>query len=146
MATEITPITSPELARRASWFDLRSLIRELQRHTFVLLAGIVLPMFLYAIFMAYPIVRTVILSFYKWNGISPTMQYYGLQNYVDLVQDKFFMLTLGNNIKWAILTLILPVGGGLLLAVFLQSGKVYFPIVDQEFPCSLENPLVEAAK
>jgi hypothetical protein len=26
------------------------------------------------------------------------------------------------------------------------SGKVYFPIVAQEFPCSLQNPLVELAK
>ncbi len=26
------------------------------------------------------------------------------------------------------------------------SGKVYFPIVSQEFPCSLENPLVETIK
>lgn len=25
------------------------------------------------------------------------------------------------------------------------SGKVYFPMVDQEFPCALENPLVELA-
>jgi hypothetical protein len=25
------------------------------------------------------------------------------------------------------------------------SGKVYFPVVDQDFPCALENPLVELA-
>lgn len=123
MATRSTELASPDVAR----FDLRAFLRALRGHTFVYLAGIVFPLILYAIFMGYPIVRTVILSVYKWDGISPEQIYVGLANYVEIFKDPSFMTTLANNLKWAVLTLILPVGGGLLLAVALHSGKIYFP-------------------
>jgi raffinose/stachyose/melibiose transport system permease protein len=78
-------------------------------------------------FMGYPIAETLILSLYKWDGITPDKLFVGLRNYSEIFNDPFFIITLGNNVRWAILTLILPVGGGLLLAVALHSGKIYFP-------------------
>ena len=97
------------------------------QHTFIYISGIIIPLLLYVIFIGYPIVDTIILSFNEWNGLDIQRTPVGLENYRELLKDPIFSLSLINNLKWAILTLLFPVVLGLLLAVFLNSGNVYFP-------------------
>ncbi len=40
---------------------------------------------LVSVFSLYPIVRTVQLSFYKWDGIATTMQFVGFLQYKDII-------------------------------------------------------------
>jgi len=101
-------------------------IYQFGRHPFVFIIGIVIPLILYGIFIGYPLVSVFTLSFFKWDGISNHMPFVGLQNYISLVQDPAFIQSLVNNIKWAVLTIIFPVGLGLLLAAILHSGNIYF--------------------
>ncbi|NOZ48888.1 MAG: sugar ABC transporter permease [Chloroflexi bacterium] len=109
---------------RQGW--LPSMWRATKRHWFVYVGGIILPLILYAIFIGYPILRTLYLSLAEWNGLDPKVTMVGLNNYRTLLDDPIFKLSFVNNIKWAVLTLLFPVVAGLLFAVFLHSGKVAF--------------------
>lgn len=77
--------------------------------------------FFFFLFLLYPIFYTFYLSFFNWNGISPTMHYVGLGNYMELLEDPTFMLSLRNTIIWTILAIIVPVSLGLLLASLIDS-------------------------
>jgi len=101
--------------------------RGFKQHTFIYITGIIIPLLLYFIFIGYPIFETIVLSFEEWNGLDMLRTPVGFENYRELVQDPIFSLSLINNLKWAIFTLLFPVVLGLLLAVFLNSGNVYFP-------------------
>ena len=83
-------------------------------------AGIffVLPfLIIFAIFNLYPILHSLRLSFYKWNGISP-MEPVGFDNYVRLfTSDPYFFKSVGNTLY--LLVLYLPVT--ILLSLFLAS-------------------------
>lgn len=92
---------------------------------FKYLLGIIIPLILFCIFVGYPIIRTVQLGFYKWNGFSLEREFVGLENFRRLIADPNFILSLLNNLKWFILTLIFPVCGGLIFAAILSSGRIY---------------------
>ena len=100
--------------------------RVLQRHWFVYVCGLVMPVAFYAVFIGYPILHTLYLSLARWNGLESQIVFVGLQNFLDLTRDPNFTVSLVNNIKWAVLSLLVPVVLGLLMAVLLHSGKIYF--------------------
>jgi raffinose/stachyose/melibiose transport system permease protein len=97
-----------------------------RKHTFIFLLGLVAPMIVFVIFAGYPILYNLLLSFTKWNGLSPEVKYIGLNNYIELARDPIFILSLVNTLKWIILTLITCLGLGLFLSIILFLGKVYF--------------------
>ena len=57
-----------------------------RQHTFVALFGVVLPTLVFCTFVGYPIVYTIYLSFFDWNGMTPTKQFVGLSNCAYLVE------------------------------------------------------------
>lgn len=95
------------------------------KHKFVYLAGVVLPLALYVVFVGFPILYTVYLSFFEWDGIGRTKTFIGVDNYVTLSTDPAFLRSLKNTLIWTLLTLALPVTAGFLFAVFLTSGRIY---------------------
>jgi raffinose/stachyose/melibiose transport system permease protein len=79
-----------------------------------------LPAFvLYAVFFIVPFVRTFYYSFFSWNGMSQAT-FLGLANYVRLAGDELFTAGLGRVSVWAIASIILKVGGALVLAAMLR--------------------------
>lgn len=77
-------------------------------------------MLIYAAFALYPLVDTFVLSFQKWNGLTPHRQFAGLDNYVFILRDDpVFWLALRNTVVWTILSVAIPplVGFGLALAL-----------------------------
>lgn len=79
-----------------------------------------LPAFvLYAIFFVVPFARTFYYSFFSWNGMSQAT-FLGLANYIRLVGDELFTAGLGRVTIWAIASIILKVGGALVLAAMLR--------------------------
>ena len=94
-----------------------------------------------AIYLAVIVIPTfwsVILTFYKWNGIGPK-RFVGFQNYVGLVRDDpTFIHAAQNNVVWVLLTIGLTVTFALMLATLLNRefkgrglfrGLFYFPYV-----------------
>ena len=75
-----------------------------------------LPVALFVAFFVYPIISTINLSLHDWNGVSPTMRFVGLRNYVTLFGQPRFLHALANNLSWLLFMLTCPTGLGLLLA------------------------------
>ncbi len=65
------------------------------------------------IFLVYPAVRTIYLSFLDGNG----EEFVGLANYTDLLRDSAFHQTILNTVLWLLVVPALAVALGLLVAV-----------------------------
>lgn len=75
---------------------------------------------LLVVFVYYPVVDNVRLSLYRWNAFSPSEVWVGLDNYGTLLKDPIFWSSLFNNIAYAVVSVIVQVGGGLVLAAILE--------------------------
>jgi raffinose/stachyose/melibiose transport system permease protein len=77
---------------------------------------------LYVVFLLYPMVSAFRLSFFEWNGFATTdPRFVGFANYVRLfTQDPVFWTAFRNTVVWVVLSLVVPTGLGLLLAVALN--------------------------
>lgn len=70
-----------------------------------------------------PGVMTFIFSFTDWNGLSPEINFIGLQNFRELFQDKVFFKAITNNIIWVVMFITIPVCIGMLSACLLLNCK-----------------------
>jgi raffinose/stachyose/melibiose transport system permease protein len=77
---------------------------------------------LFLVFLVYPMVDTVIMSFFSWDGfITTTPVFVGARNYVKIfTQDPVFWPAFRNTVIWVVLSLIVPTTLGLALALGLN--------------------------
>lgn len=75
---------------------------------------------LYLIFFAFPVVSGLFYSLTDWNGISPTFQFVGLQNYLSVFQDKLTMSAVGRTFWYTLVMTFLVTALSVLLAVLLN--------------------------
>ena len=81
----------------------------------------ILPLILLSFVMIYYcIIRTVMVCFTDWNGMTDTMKFEGLKNYAKLVKDKTFWTAVVNNIIFFFGTVFVQAAVGFLLAVLLK--------------------------
>lgn len=73
----------------------------------------------FLVFVAFPVIFSVVLTFHKWNIISP-MKFIGLSNYKKLLLDTYFLKAVSNTLVFLIIHIPLQVGIALLLAFFLH--------------------------
>nr|WP_246731754.1 sugar ABC transporter permease [Methylocapsa sp. S129] len=74
----------------------------------------------YGVFALYPLIDVFGLSFMKWNGLTPTRTFVGLDNYVQVFNnDPVFWGALRNTILWTIMSVAFPplIGFGLALGL-----------------------------
>lgn len=69
--------------------------------------------------LLYPVVYTIAISFTEWDLVSDPA-FVGLEKYRSVAGDPAFSQSFLNTLLWTAGTLILPVLGGLLLAVWLE--------------------------
>lgn len=81
-------------------------------------------LFFYSLFVVIPIIMTIQISFHKWNGASPIMEFVGLDNYIRVFKDPIFYKALGNNIIWILFTIFVPVMLGLILAAIISGRHI----------------------
>jgi raffinose/stachyose/melibiose transport system permease protein len=72
------------------------------------------------VFVYYPIVENVRLSFFSWNAFSPSPIFVGLDNYTTAFDDPVFWRALLNNTFYAVASLIVQVAFALVLAAILE--------------------------
>lgn len=100
-----------------------SLVLQRQRATrtaaVIFLAPIII---LLVVYIFYPIVDTFITSTYKWNGISASKTFIGLDNWVALAKDMNFWIAFKNNVVIMILSIVIQIPLGLAMATFLDFG------------------------
>ena len=61
---------------------------------------------LFAIFMFYPLLYTLYLSFFDWNMTRPTKEFVGLDNYISVFTDPAFGKIMGNTGLYILLLLV----------------------------------------
>ena len=97
-----------------------------------LLAGVfILPALIaFCIFMFWPLIRTIYLSFFDWNMIKPVKEFVGLQNYIDLFKDEVTYKILGNTVIYIAILLVLnfvaPYVVSFLLTFIIKKGKSFY--------------------
>lgn len=79
------------------------------------------PLLLYGVAVLLPILQSLVLSFFRWDGISD-MVFAGLDNYVKMFsRDDVFWTAFGNALGYLAICLILQLGGALLVAGLLTA-------------------------
>ncbi|WP_369017783.1 sugar ABC transporter permease [Thermatribacter velox] len=80
----------------------------------------VLPAFFFmVVFILYPLIESLILSFYDWTGIS-AKTFVGFENFRYLLKDRVFWLALKNNLIFTVLATAGTVILGFFLAVAIE--------------------------
>jgi len=72
-------------------------------------------------FSIYPLYKTFQLSFFDWNGIAPTMNFVGLQNYFTAFSDNVWWKAVYNGFYLAVLALIFMNSLALFLAILVNN-------------------------
>ncbi len=80
------------------------------------------PMLIWALVVIMPLVYGVYLTFTNWNGLSPNYDMVGIQNYIEIFQDKTFMSSLGKTFVYVFFVVVLSNVLGLVLAMLLTAG------------------------
>lgn len=73
---------------------------------------------IFAIYVVYPVLNSIMLSFYNWDGMTPRT-FVGFANYAELIQADTFYVALKNNVLWLVLFLLAP-PIGLAFALYLN--------------------------
>ncbi|MBN2908111.1 sugar ABC transporter permease [Polycladomyces sp. WAk] len=90
------------------------------------------------VFMAYPVLFSVWLTFHDWNLVSPEIPFVGLENYERLLNDDLFFKSLWNTLRFILINIPLQIGLALILAVALNQplkgrgffrGAYFLPVV-----------------
>ncbi|GAB3329267.1 sugar ABC transporter permease [Larkinella ripae] len=82
--------------------------------------GLVAPYVLhFAVFVAFPVVFSVVLTFHSWNIISP-MEFVGLANYTRLFKDRQFWQAIYNTLRFLLIHIPLQIVIALALAELLN--------------------------
>ena len=91
----------------------------------------------FILFVAFPVGFSIVLTFHKWNIISP-MEYIGLNNYVRLFNDKTFLKSMGNTLIFLLIHIPLQIIFALFLAEILNQkiklrgvfrGAFFLPVI-----------------
>ncbi|GAA1551913.1 sugar ABC transporter permease [Kribbella hippodromi] len=84
----------------------------------------ILPGFaVYAAFLLYPLLRSVQLSFYDWDGLT-LGKWAGFANYQEIISDEGLRSAFGHALVLMLFFAVIPVCVGLLLASILNRAKV----------------------
>ncbi|MFH2114766.1 MAG: sugar ABC transporter permease [Spirochaetota bacterium] len=83
--------------------------------------GFILPcMILLGLFVYYPLVQNFIFSSFRFSAFSPEKIFIGFENYKTLLNDEIVVTALRNNIRYALVSVLIQVCFGLALAAILE--------------------------
>ena len=79
------------------------------------------PLLLYGIAVLLPILQSLVLSFFRWDGITD-MIFVGVDNYIKMfTRDDVFWISFGNALGYLVICLVLQLGGALVVASLLTA-------------------------
>ena len=97
----------------------------------------------YTGFLVGPMLSTLYISFFEWDGLSADMTFVGLANYIRILfEDEVSQLALRNNLLWTTGSVIIPTAIGLLLAVGLNRLSVVNKIMRTLYYMPAVLPLI----
>lgn len=79
-------------------------------------------LFVYGLFLLYPMMASLAISFTSWDGISAHREFVGLDNYRHIFfDDPQSVRAVKNNLVWTLVTVLIPAAWGLVLACILNT-------------------------
>jgi multiple sugar transport system permease protein len=85
----------------------------------------IIPYFVaYLVFSVYPIIYSFVISFEKWDGMSPTATFVGLTNYTNLLNDPIFYQSILNTFIMEGFCIVPQMLVALFLAVLFNNWRV----------------------
>ncbi|MEG1925450.1 MAG: sugar ABC transporter permease [Ruthenibacterium sp.] len=91
---------------------------------FFLTVCIVPTFLLFVVFMLYPIVDLIRVSFYSWDGLLGNMKFIGLKNYETMFKNTAFWTSFRNTVFFIVFCTLITVFLSLFLATVLSKSKV----------------------
>lgn len=102
--------------------------------------GLLIPsLIIFILFMFWPFMYTIYLSFFDWNMVKPTKEFVGLQNYKEVLSDPTTYKVFGNTLMYIglllIINLIIPYILAFVLDIVLKrfnhlyKGAIFLPSV-----------------
>jgi ABC-type sugar transport system permease subunit len=79
------------------------------------------PLLLYIVWVIYPTISTLVLSFTDWDGLSSSWNWVGFENFQRLFSEDAFRKSIINNVLWIIVFVTVPTTIGLGLAMVLNN-------------------------
>ena len=73
-----------------------------------------------AVFVYLPLFENIIFSFQSFTLSAKTREFVGLDNYKALFSDPIIMQSLFNNVLYAVISIVMQVGFGLVIAAVLE--------------------------
>lgn len=108
---------------------------------------ILLPALLTILFLTvYPVINTIVLSFYKYNYLSDEIKFIGLKNFVTIGSDTVFQTAFLNTLTFAAVATVVEVGLGIFLALMFYGdfrGKGPF-MITVIFPMMVSTMVISA--
>lgn len=95
---------------------------------------LILPSILaFAVFMFWPLIRTIYLSFFSWNMVKPTKTFVGLDNYIQIFSDPLTYKIMGNTFIYILILLLInfvaPYILSFILSVVITKAKGFYKSV-----------------
>ena len=79
------------------------------------------PLILYGVAVLFPILQSLVLSFFRWDGITD-MLFVGIDNYIKMfTRDDVFWIAFRNALGYLAICLVLQLGGALVVASLLTA-------------------------
>ncbi|MBB2914657.1 raffinose/stachyose/melibiose transport system permease protein [Streptosporangium becharense] len=85
------------------------------------LAWVIPALALVGVFVYLPLVQNFGFSALEWDIYSGEQEFVGLKNYTKLLDDPIFWTSFGNNLLYAVISIVFQVFGALLLAALIES-------------------------
>ena len=94
---------------------------EFKKNKGIAIAFILPALLLYLVFMISPIFESLFISFFKWTGIGgSSFEFVGLRNYIRVFTHDDFWKSFGRLIYYVVLSLILEMSFGFVLAYLIS--------------------------
>lgn len=95
---------------------------------------LILPSILaFTLFMFWPLIRTIYLSFFSWNMVKPTKTFVGLNNYIEIFNDPLTYKIMGNTFIYILILLLInfiaPYILSFILSVVITKAKGFYKSV-----------------
>jgi len=75
---------------------------------------------LFGIFFLFPLLYSLYLTFFKWNGFAPQMDFVGIKNYIRIFSDPNFLNAFKNTLIYTIVTVPISISISLILSYILD--------------------------
>lgn len=81
--------------------------REEKKQTVLGYVFLIPSLIIFAVFMFYPVLYTIYLSFFEWNMVKPVKKFVGLANYINVLKDLNTWKIFGNTLWYIVILLVM---------------------------------------